>query len=415
VIPFFLSHLLPERALLGMGSAGVAYHFVSLEAIRRFARSRPPETRDFPPISILKPVRGVDPDAYENYASFCRQDYPEYEVVFGIQDPDDPAIALIRRLQEEFPEVRVRLVVSDFEIGANRKVCNLHNLLQEAEHELLVISDSDMRVRPEYLREIAAYFEDPEVGLVTSPYCGVGARSLPAGLEALGMATDFFPGVAVATQLAPFGFGLGSTLAMKRGTLEEIGGFAGVADYLADDFQLGRRVAEGGHRVALSRYVVDTVLPNAGFWLMMARRLRWMRTARTCQPAGFAGSLITHSTVWALALALLSGFRPWALEALALQQAVRGLVAAYTTLFVLRQRSLVRWLPLLPVSDLLNFSLWVGSWCGSTVYWRGNRYRLTTGGRMDRIAAEPRRRAPGEGVSVSERVVTPQTNAKIAP
>lgn len=385
-----------QEALGGLTWSGVTYHLVSLVAVRRFARSSPPSSGNLPPVSVLKPVRGADPDAYENYASFCRQDYPGYEVLFGVQDPGDPAVALVRRLQRELPDGRVRLVVSGDRIGVNLKVCNLQNMLREARHELLVMSDSDMRVRPDYLRQIAGYFQDPNVGLVTSPYQGIGARTLAAGLEALGMATDFFPGVAVATQFAPPSFGLGSTLAITRHTLEEIGGFPAIVDYLADDFQLGHRVAGAGHRVALSRYIVDTVLPNAGFRQMLARRLRWTRTARTCQPAGFAGSVVVHSTASAIALVAASGFQRWAVWTLLAQQTVRWVEALYIGRRVLGGRDAARWLWLLPVSDLLNFGLWAGSWCGKTVYWRGDRYRLTHGGRMVRVAAEPSRGPEGE-------------------
>lgn len=374
--------------LAALTVVGILYHAISLFAAVRFARTRVPEGAELPAVSLLKPVRGVDPDAYENYASFCRQEYPEYEILFGVQDPQDPAVELIRRLQRDFPGANVRLIVSDERIGYNLKVCNVQNLLLQARHHLLVISDSDMRVRPDYLRQIASHFKDPRVGLVTSPYCGVGMHSVAAGLEALGMATDFFPGVAVASQLASPAFGLGSTLAFPRSVLAEIGGFEKLGDYLADDFQLGFRVAKSGRRVVLSRYVVDTVLPNSGFRQMFARRLRWMRTARACQPAGFAGSFITHSTVWALLLAVMGRFHGGALALLGVQQLVRWTVGLVIGCGVLKSEGLAAWFWLLPASDVLNFSLWLGSWCGNTVLWRGDRYRLTGGGRMVRIGSD---------------------------
>ena len=239
------------------------------------------------------------------------------------------------------------------------------------------------------MRDVVAYLADPEVGLVTSPYVGVGAHSGSAGLEALGMATDFFPGVAVATQFASFAFGLGSTLAIRREVLERIGGFSVLADYLADDFQMGWRVAQAGYRVALSRYVVDTVLPNGGFWPMFWRRLRWMRTARICQPAPFAGSAVSYSTVWALCVLAATGFTPPGWCFLAGQQLIRFVTAFWIGWGVLRNRSVWRWWWCLPLSDVLNFVLWVGSWCGNTVLWRGDRFLLTGGGRMVRLTDEP--------------------------
>ncbi len=395
-----------EGVLAGLTLVGTAYHVASAAAAARFARTSVPVAKSVPPVSILKPIRGVDADAYENFASFCRQDYPSYEIVFGVQDAEDPAVQLVRRLQNDFPGTQIRLVISSHRIGPNLKVCNLHNILEEAAHELVLISDSDMRVRPGYLREIVSYFSDPGVGLVTSPYAGSGADTASAGLEALGIGTDFFPGVAVATQFGTTAFALGSTLALRKQTLERIGGTRGLAEYLADDFQIGCRVAGAGHRVVLSRYVVETILPNAGFWEMYTRRLRWMRTARVCQPAGFAGSIITHSTVWALLLlavilinlALTGTVSAWAVAPLLLQQTVRWSTAYWNGVQVLGSRSVRRWLHLLLVSDVLNFLLWLGSW-RNTVRWRGDNYRLTVGGRMVRVDEE---RQPPSGGRMGE-------------
>lgn len=376
-----MEHALVPLLLLLVG-LGMAYQVVSAVAALKFGRSKGPGGLGLPPVTILKPVRGLDSQAWENFASFCRQDYPEYQIVFGVQDSQDPAIELIRRLQTEFPDRDIQLVVSGDRIGSNLKVCNLANMLSSARHELLVISDSDMRVRSDYLRLITPYFNDPGVGMVTSPYIGIGAHTLGARLEALGMATDFFPGVAVATQFANPAFGLGSTLALTKATLGEIGGLEGLADYLADDFQMGNRVAKSGKRVVLSRYVVDTTIPNTGIRQMLDRRLRWMRTARTCEPKGFAGSVVTFPTFWALLLLPAAHLHLWAVAVLAGQQAVRCAVAAIVGCGVLRSRETARSFWLLPFSDLLCFGLWLGSWCGNTIRWRGDRFRLTEGGLM---------------------------------
>jgi ceramide glucosyltransferase len=384
----------PVIALLALTLLGIGYHLAGVVAAWLFVRRKGPAGLELPPVSILKPVRGLDVDDYENYASFCRQDYPEFELLFGVQDPDDPAIDVVRRLQQDFPERAIQLVVSRERIGQNLKVCNLQNMLAMARHPLLLISDSDMWVRPDYLRSIVTYFNDREIGLVTSAYRGTGIRTVAAALEAVGIATSFFPGVAIATQFARPSFALGATIALRRRMLEQIGGFPGLADYLADDFQLGRRVARAGHRVALSRYVVDTAVPNAGFAAMFRRTLRWNRTARTCQPAGFAGSIITHSTVWAVLLAVAAQGAPWALAVLLAQQVIRTGAALWTAGGVLDSREAVRWLWLLPASDLLAFVLWAGSWCGNTVYWRGDRYRLTEGGRMTRLPRPDERSEP---------------------
>jgi len=373
-------------ALLVLVLGGIAFHLLSVCAALKFGLSCPETRSDWPSITVLKPVRGVDADAYENYASFCCQDYPDYEVLFGVQDPDDPALEVLRRVQRDFPATRIKILVSAERVGPNLKICTLRNLMAVAAHPLLVISDSDMRVRQDYLRQIAAYFRDPQVGLVTSPYRALGARSVSAGLESLGMATEFFPGVAIASQFAAPEFAFGSTMALNQETLQAIGGFEELAQYLADDYQIGHRVAALGQRVALSRYVVDTILPNVGFGAMFARRLRWTRTVRVSRPWGFAGSAITHSTIWAAGLAVLCGRHPWALELLAVQQVVRTSSALLIGRGVLGDRDLPRWLWLLPTSDLLNFALWTGSWFGNTVLWRGERYRLTHAGRMVRVS-----------------------------
>lgn len=379
-----------QAPLLVLTALGTAYHVVGLASAWRLSRRRAPEPVELPPISVLKPVCGVDQDAWENFASFCRQDYPEYELVFGIQDPDDPARAVIERLQAEFPKRAIRLVVSDARIGPNRKVCNLQNILGEARHDLLVLSDSDIRVGPGYLREVAAWATQPGTGLVTSLYQSCGMRSLPAGLEALGLMADFLPGVAVACAWAPPSFGLGATLALRRETLDRAGGFPAVAAYLADDYELGRRVAAAGERVALLTVLPETQAPNNGWADAIRHRLRWARTLRVCQPAGYAGMAVTYSTVWALAYAAAAGFAGPATAFLLMQQAVRMGTAVLLCGPVFGARETLRWLWALPLNDLLAAGVWAASWFGNGVEWRGERFRVGRDGRLEpapRLAA----------------------------
>jgi ceramide glucosyltransferase len=381
-----------QGLLLAAVACGLVYHLLAAWCARRYLKEQAArETAavaapvgEQPPITILKPLRGADAEAYEAFATFCRQEYPAYELVFGVLEADDPSVAVVERLQADFPHAAIRLVISDRRIGANLKVCNLANMLAEARHELLLISDSDMRVAPDYLARIAAAFTG-NVGLVTCPYRGVKLQTSAAALEALGIATDFLPGVLLVAQLGRPDFAFGSTIALRRSLLEQIGGLEGIADYLADDFQLGHRVTAAGKGVCVSAYVVESVLGNRGMRAMFARRLRWARTVRVCRPAGHAASVITQSSCFALAYLAATGFTPQGWLVLFAALAVRSLTGWHIAVHSLGNRELRRWFWLLPIEDLLAFALWVGSWLGQHVLWRGVRFRLGKGGRMQRV------------------------------
>jgi len=365
---------------------GIVYHLLGMLAARRFRSQR--HGRGWtPPVSILKPVRGTDPGALANFLSFCDQEYPEFEVLFGVQDPDDPAILVVRELQQLRPERAIHLIVDDHRIGSNLKVCNLHNLMQHARHDVIVLADSDVRVGPDFLARVVAPLAQPEVGLVTCPYNAVSLGSLPAALEALSIGTAFLPGVFFAVDFGRVDFAFGAAIALRRSVLEEIGGFRAIADYLADDFHLGNRVAAQGYRVVVSTCVVETVTPNAGWWSTLQRLLRWARTVRICRPRGYLASLLTHSTLAALAYLIATQFSAAGWLVFAVQQAARWSAAWYVALVTLGHGELRRWLWLLPASDLLSIGLWGASWFGNTVTWRGVRFRLVDGGRM--IPVEP--------------------------
>ncbi|MBI3912015.1 MAG: bacteriohopanetetrol glucosamine biosynthesis glycosyltransferase HpnI [Armatimonadetes bacterium] len=370
--------------------AGIVYHLLGILAAGRFHRQQQGQPGAWtPPVSILKPVRGADPHAFANFLSFCRQEYLQYEILFGVQDPRDPAIPVIRDLQSACPEVPIRLIIDESRIGANLKVCNLHNLVRHARHEVLVIADSDVRVGPEFLARVVAPLRTPRVGLVTCPYNGVSLRSLPAALEALSISTVFLPGVFFAADFGRVDFAFGAAIALRRSVLKEIGGFSAIADYLADDFQLGNRAAVLGYRVVVSTYVVESVTANAGFGPAFARLLRWSRTVRICRPHGYLASIITHSTFFGLAYFLATRCSPAGWLVFGAQQFCRWLAAGQIAVRVLGHRELRRWFWLLPVSDLLNIGLWVCSWLGNQVSWRGVRFRLVEGGRMIRVDHPP--------------------------
>ncbi len=348
-----------------------------------------PSTPDtaFPAVSILKPVRGLDPEAYENFASHCRQDYPNYEVLFGVASADDPVVPVVRRLQRAFPERSIRLIVAP-PFGPNRKACLLHQLTAAARHEILVMSDSDMRVTPDYLTRVVSPLADAGVGLVTCPYVGGEVRSLPAGLEALHMGVTFLPSVVVARKAMAMRFALGASIAMRRADLERLGGFGALAGYLAEDFQVGYQTATKlGLKVHLSNYIITDIIGEAGLREVWRQEVRWMRCNRVSRPREYPGLLLTSSTALAGLLAMVSGFdgpsRQALMVTLVLRWVVGWLVTGYTGDWISR-----RWLIWLPVRDLLSALVWVAAGAGKRVVWRGERYRLEPGGRMRSLRPE---------------------------
>lgn len=367
------------------------FHRAGAEAGRRAGAEAGPGTSvqpSFrPPVSVLKPVRGVDRGAYENFVSHCRQDYPEYEIIFGVAEADDPVVPLIRRLQRDFPERSIRLIVAP-PFGPNRKACLLHELVKAARYDVLVMNDSDMRVTPDYLARVVQPLADPKVGLVTCPYVGGDVRSLPAALEALHMGVTFLPSVVVARKAVNMRFALGASITMRRADLERLGGFAALKDYLAEDFQVGYQTASKlGLRVHLSDYIITCVLGDATFHEQWSQELRWMRCNRVSRPREYPGLVLTHSTALAAALALVSGFSEAASQALlvtlVLRWAVAWLVTGYTGDRVSR-----RYLLWLPVRDILSALVWVAGGLGRRVSWRGEEYRLEPGGKIRPLRME---------------------------
>ncbi len=317
---------------------------------------------------------------YESLRSQCQQDYAEYEIIFGVSDPVDPATELVRQLQSEFPERAIRLKVCDKNLGANIKVSNLAQMLEEARHENLIVSDSDIRVQPDYLRRVIGPLADPKIGLVTCLYRGVAAATLGSRLESLGISTDFVPGVLVARQIeSGIRFGLGSTLAFRRRDLAAIGGFEAIADYLADDYELGKRIAGLGLHVELSEIVVETFLPSYTFVEFIRHQLRWSRTIREARRGGYIGLVLTFGLFWSLLALLISGGVGWAWALFALTACMRLTVAWVVGRGALRDSNVLRWLWLIPVRDLVALPVWLAGLGGNTISWRGRKFRLING------------------------------------
>jgi ceramide glucosyltransferase len=369
-------------ALLG-AAAGCGYYLLCLWSVRSFLRDsrRPPSSAPpgTPPISILKPLRGTDPDIYESFRGHCLLDYPEYELIFGVSDADDPAVELVQRLQAEFPGRSIRLMVCPKVLGTNLKVSNLVQMLPQARHEFLIVNDSDIRVDPDYLWRVVREFADPRVGMVTCLYRGIAGTTLGSKLESIGISTDFSAGVLAARQIEGIRFALGSTLAFPRKALDAIGGFGPLVDYLADDFELGARIAKAGFEVRLSDIVVDHHLPNYGVRGFLLHQLRWARSTRDSRPRGYAGVGLTFGLPWALLALLLSGGAAWAWGVLAAAAALRLAMAIIVGRKVLHDDDVPRLLALLPLRDLVAMMVWIASFAGHTVAWRGDQFILEKG------------------------------------
>ncbi len=376
------------EAIAALGTLGsISFYFLSTLGMASFLRdtrkklSQPPApTAELPPISLLKPLKGVDPEIWESFCRHCEQDYPEFQIIFGVSDPQDSAIEVVRRLQAKYPAVRIDLVICERVLGTNIKVSNLAQMLPLARYELLLVNDSDIRVSSEYLRNIAAPLADSSVGLVTCLYRARGAPTLGSRLEALGISTDFVPGVLSARFLERgLQFGLGSTLAFRRDDLKRIGGFEVLLDFLADDYELGRRMGASGKRVELSTATVTTFLPAytmAQFW---KHQLRWSRTIRDARSWGYAGLVFTFGLPWALLTLLASRGAAWAWILLLMTVFARLTVGVGTALLVLRDRQTLRNLWLLPVRDLIAPLVWISSLMGNQIHWRGDVFTLKDG------------------------------------
>ena len=374
-------------AILILALAPLAYYLLSFYCVLEYfqgLRRLPPVNPSFvPPVSIVKPVRNVDREAYENFASFCRLDYPKYEIVFAVADRDDPVIPVIQKLQQAFPMCSIRLVTAVANLGANNKVNNLCQLVQEAKHELIVMSDSDVRVQPDYLRNVVAPFSEPRVGVVTALYRGISGKGLASALDDLGMYTDSAPAALVARKLeGKMRFAFGWTMATTKKVLSEIGGFESMVNHHSDDFELGNRISELGYRVELMRKPVDMVLPDESFGEFLKHELRWSIGLRNVRPVGYVGMLLTHGLPWtllAVALATASGWGSVAIAYAVAYLILRLGVVWTTAVWGLGDSQIAGKLWLVPLHDAISFVVWVGGFFSNKIVWRGSVYRVRKG------------------------------------
>jgi ceramide glucosyltransferase len=375
-------------SIVGLISSTV-FLFLVLKAARRFRASSRKESATVrqPPVTVLKPLRGLEPFLDRNLESFFLQDHPDFELIFGFRDDTDPALGIVNKLRSQYPNVKVKIILSGEPVYPNAKVFVMEKMIAAASAQYLVITDSDVCVSPDCLRRVVEPLLDPEVGVVTCLYRGVPAGGFWSQLEALGMSVEMPSGVLVADMLEGMKFALGPTMATRTDVVTMLGGMRALADYCADDFVLGNRADSAGKRVVLSRHVVDHVAMNTSVRTSVLHQVRWMRSARFSRPAGHAGTGLTYATPFGL-LGLASG--------LALHSPMLGVTLLCWALLnrivqcvacgwgVVRDPNALRLAWLYPARDLMGFCVWVASYFGRGITWRGERYILVAGGKMIR-------------------------------
>jgi ceramide glucosyltransferase len=367
--------------------AGTAYFVVCIWAAKRFVRARSSAARPAfsPPVSILRSLKGLDPHMYLAFRSHCLLDYGEYEVLFGVSDPSDPALELVEELQEEFPLRQLRVVHCPEVLGLNGKVSNLAQMLPQARYEHIVINDSDIVVPRDYLRSVLAPMGNPEVGMVTTLYRGIAGKTLASKLEVIGLSTDFTGGVLVARAMeGGIRFALGATIATTKKVLGGIGGLEPLADYLGDDYELGARTAAAGYRVELADTVVETAVPDYGWRDFWAHQIRWARNVKDRRPGQYFGLVVTFALVWAVFAVLAAPYQWWTWVVLGAAIVARLTSAVVVGRGVLRDPQVLRDLWLVPHRDFVGLGVWVVSYFGNEIEWRGLRFRLRKG-KLERL------------------------------
>jgi ceramide glucosyltransferase len=343
-------------------------------------RAATASSADFtPPISNLKPVRGLDPEAYENFASFCRQDYPDFELLFCVHDRQDPSVPVLEKLMRDFPACKIRILYGSGRLAINDKVAKLVRLAAEAEHEVLVINDSDVRVEPDYFRKVVAPLQDPRVGGVTCLYLSVHDETMTQSLQSIGMISDFYPGIMVAWQLDGVKFAFGQTIVTTRTLIKGFGGFEALESRPADDLLTGRLIAAQGVEVKLLPYTVKTVPDYQSFTGLLIKRLRWMTVMRHMRPWGHAGLVFTQGLAWSLAAVAVHPTLAVAEFFLGTYLALRIVLTLLVGLWGLKEKHLWRKLPLFVVWDLTAFLIWLASFVRRSIRWRGIDYIVRAG------------------------------------
>ena len=379
-----LRNLLPFIVIL----PSLAYSLISLWcALKYFRKLDLPMPSTSPPgVTFLKPVKGMDADSYDNFASFCCQQYAgKLQLVFAAASPDDAVIPVIRQLIDDFTDHDISLVINPALHGPNYKVSNLINAFPQAKHEIIIVCDSDISVEPNYLKSVVSHFADPQVGLVTSLYRTSDVHGIATAIEAIGFTAEMIPNVLVAQKLEGLAFALGASMAVRREALQDIGGFEELTDYLADDYQLGNKIHRAGWRIALDPCFVESVIKPENLMSVLSRQLRWARTMRVSRPGGYLASGITLPFPAALLASLLAPSPVAGVVAVALLYGVRLSICTLFSRRFVRDNLLPRWLWLLPLRDMLAFFTWALSFLGNRVDWRGSSFVLKPGGKIEEL------------------------------
>jgi ceramide glucosyltransferase len=367
-------------ALLAL--AGAAYFGLCVWAGLRFRRNSHAVVRaDFaPPVSLMKSLKGLDPHMYDAFRSHCLQDYGEYELLFGVNSSDEPALELVEHLQREFPRRALRVISCPESLGMNGKISTLAQMLPQARYEHILINDSDIVAGSDYLRRVMACFADDRVGMVTSLYRGLAGSTLPSRLEALGLSTDFMGGVLVAREMeGGVRFALGATIATTKSVLREIGGLEALVDHLGDDYELGARTAAAGYTVELADAVVETALPDYTWRAFWAHQMRWARNVRDRRRAQYFGLIVTFGLVWGILGVLVAPLVWWTWAALGIVVVLRIAAAIAVGRGVLADPDVLADLWLLPLRDFAALAVWLASFAGNEVEWRGLKFRVRDG------------------------------------
>src|ERR1700693_451007 len=367
--------------LLAIAAIPFIYYLIAIYSSWRYFQKpvTEPDGSFTPPVSILKPIRGLDPDAAENLASFCRLDYPKFEIVFCV-DPDDEAVlSVLTKLMADFPDCRIRVLYGSGRVATNDKVAKLARLVSDAVHEVVVISDSDVRVRPDYLRRITAPLRDTKGGGVTCFYVSTELGSLTDHLQTVGMVSDFYAGVLVAWQLDGIKFALGPTIATTRARLNGFGGYPELENRPADDLLVGRLIAEQGYEVVLLRYTIETVCDYASLRDLLHKRLRWIVVMRHMRPWGHLGLLLTQGLPWSIAAVAVHPSAAGAFGCLGCYLGLRMALTRIIGIHGLRQPGLWKQMPLIPVWDAVAFTIWLISFGRNSIRWRGADYYIRDG------------------------------------
>ena len=367
-------------ALAVLLTGSLVYCVLIVIATRRFLSATLPAPGDKPPISVLKPLCGHDDGLEENLRSFVTQDYPEYEVLFGVHRADDPAVAVAEKIISEFSgRISARLVITGESPIPNAKAFSLNRLVREANYDVLVMSDSDVRVTPALLSHLAQEFQDDHIGLISCPYRAVAGKSLWSRLEAIGMNTELLGGVMVARMIEGMRFALGCTVAIRRSVLEDMGGFGYLQEFLAEDFVIGRRAAELGHGVLFSSYVIEHRIGSQNMMPNLGHRMRWARSTRRSRPLGYWGQIFTYPLPLAI---LLSAAYPAAWPVLFLTLILRGAAARATARNIVHDPVTQKQWWLLPIQDVIGFFVWISGFVGDTIIWRDRKCTVLRDGRL---------------------------------